>query len=55
MNPKMLNGKYLNGIMLADLCSTYIDAINNGAIPNIQSAWSYICQNECNKACGTAL
>ena len=25
-------------------------AINNGAVPNIESAWNYICKNECNKA-----
>ena len=43
MHPKKLNGKFLNGVMLADLCTTYIHAINNGAIPNIESAWSYIC------------
>ena len=25
-------------------------AINDGAIPNIENAWSYICKNECLKA-----
>lgn len=25
-------------------------AINNGAVPNIESAWNYICKAECSKA-----
>jgi len=50
MYPKMINGKMLNGEMLADICQTYCNAINDGAVPNIQSAWTYICQNECLKA-----
>ena len=51
MHPKILNGKLLNGAMVADLCETYCEAINNGAVPNIESAWTYICKNECHKAC----
>ena len=31
-------------------CSAYTDAINTGTLPNIQSAWSYVCQNECQRA-----
>ena len=55
MNPKTLEGKLLNGVMLADLTMTYVKAINEGAIPNIQSAWSYVCENECHKAKKLAL
>ena len=47
MKPKMLNGKLLNGEMLMSLCDNYVTAINNGAVPNIESAWSYICKDEC--------
>jgi hypothetical protein len=47
---KTLNGKKLNGIMLYNLALSYVDAINKGAVPNIESAWSYICKNECLKA-----
>jgi hypothetical protein len=25
-------------------------SINEGAVPNIENAWSYICENQCNKA-----
>lgn len=28
----------------------YINAINNGAVPNIESSWNYICKDECMKA-----
>jgi hypothetical protein len=44
--PKVLNGKVLNGEMLLELCIAYTDAINTGSVPNIQNAWSYVCQNE---------
>ena len=47
IKPKLLNGKRLNGEMLSNLCLSYVDAINKGAVPNIESAWSYICKNEC--------
>lgn len=46
----MINGKKLNGEMLYNLSLSYVDAINKGAIPNIETAWSYICKNECLKA-----
>lgn len=50
LKPKMLNGKLLNGEMLINLMNNYIAAINNGAIPNIENAWNYICKDECVKA-----
>lgn len=50
IKPKMMNGKKLNGDMLFNLCVTYVDAINKGVVPNIETAWSYICKNECLKA-----
>lgn len=45
-----MHGKKLNGEMLYNLSLSYVDAINKGAVPNIESAWSYICKNECQKA-----
>ena len=44
---KTLNGKKLSGSMLATLAEAYVTAINNGAVPNIETAWSYICKSEC--------
>ena len=40
-------GKAINGNMLAGLADSYVTAINNGALPNIATAWSYICENQC--------
>ena len=45
MKPKMLNGKILTGEMLYGVIQSYVNAINKGAVPNIESAWSYICKN----------
>ena len=41
--------------MLLELCYAYTEAINTGHIPNIQSAWSYVCQNECQRAIGESI
>lgn len=47
---KSLNNKPLNGHMLATLIENYISAINKGAVPTIENAWTYICKNECSRA-----
>jgi hypothetical protein len=49
ISPKILNGSQVTGEVLVDLCSSYVDAINNGSVPSIESAWDYICQFECEK------
>lgn len=41
--------------MLCDLFTTYVEAVNKGAVPNIQHAWTYICKNECEKAISEAV
>ena len=50
IKPKMMHDRKLNGEMLYNLALSYVEAINRGAVPNIESAWSYICKNECQKA-----
>ena len=40
--------------MYCDLVKSYVTAINNGAVPAIESAWTYICKNECQKAVAEA-
>ena len=47
VKPKQLNAKPLNGDMLFNLAKSYAEAINQGAVPSIESSWSYICKNEC--------
>ena len=55
VKPKMINGKALNGDMFWNLCKSYVDSINQGSIPSIESSWSYICKNECLKALDDAM
>ena len=50
IKPKKINGKTLNCAMFWNLMKSYVDAINKGAIPSIESSWAYICKNECLKA-----
>ena len=47
---KQLNGKNLTGEMLATLVENYVNAMNKGAVPSIESAWTYICKTECSRA-----
>jgi hypothetical protein len=46
IKPKTLNGKNITGKILIDLCRTYVEAINKGAVPNIQNAWNNICKDQ---------
>ena len=55
VKPKTLNGKKLNGEMLAHLTQNYVEAVNKGVVPNIENAWSYVCKNECQKGLQEAL
>lgn len=41
-----MNGKKITGPMLLKLAEVYVSAINEGAVPNIENAWTYICRNE---------
>ena len=50
IKPKSLNGRKLNCEMLYNLANSYVTAINTGAVPSIESSWSYICKNQCQKA-----
>lgn len=38
-----VQGVELNGSMLASLCTQYVQAMNEGQVPIIQDAWSYVC------------
>ena len=54
-DPKMMNGVPLDGVALVNLSIAYTQAINTGAVPSIQNAWSYICESKCQHALGDAL
>ena len=51
IKPKCLEGQKLNGEMYLSMMNSYIQAINEGAVPNIQNAWNYMCQEQCERAC----
>jgi hypothetical protein len=40
--------------MYCDLMTSYVSAINEGAVPVIESAWTHICNNESQKATAEA-
>ena len=44
---KSLNNKRMNGEMMAFLIESYVSSLNKGVAPNIETAWTYICKNEC--------
>ena len=50
IKPKTMHDKKLSGEMLFNLAKSYVESINKGVVPNIESSWSYICKNECLKA-----
>ena len=50
VKPKKMNGKYLDGELLLELCRTYVRTINQGDVPCIDLAWNGLCKNETLKA-----
>lgn len=47
---KTIDDKPLSGEMLVGLMKNWVRAINEGAVPNIESAWTYICRDQCHQA-----
>ena len=43
---KQLKGSVITGQMLVELAETYIEALNKGGIPVIETAWEYIQSND---------
>jgi hypothetical protein len=41
--PKIIKGECLDGPMYLSMLQSYLTAINNGSVPNIQNAWTYMC------------
>ena len=44
VRPKSLNGRFVTGETLLELCEAYTHAINQGNVPCIESAWTYVCK-----------
>eukprot|EP00826_Nyctotherus_ovalis_P013940 TRINITY_DN13837_c0_g1_i2.p1 TRINITY_DN13837_c0_g1~~TRINITY_DN13837_c0_g1_i2.p1 ORF type:complete len:145 (-),score=34.69 TRINITY_DN13837_c0_g1_i2:34-468(-) len=47
---KVVNGRRINGPMMANLCEIYTETINKGRVPSVEDAWSYVCRSQCETA-----
>lgn len=47
---KAVGGAELTGPLLAGLAATYVEAINDGAVPTIATAWQSVAEAECRRA-----
>ena len=43
---KEMNAKPINGKILAGLLESYVEALNKGAVPNINTAWEGVVEEE---------
>lgn len=41
---KKINGKAMDGSTWVELVQVYVQTINEGGVPNIESSWTYICK-----------
>ncbi|GJP83322.1 hypothetical protein CLOP_g13484 [Closterium sp. NIES-67] len=53
--PKRVGGTVMTGPILAGLTQTYIQALNNGAVPTILNSWLSVEETECRRAFEAAL
>jgi len=47
---KQVYGHAMDGETWISLLGLYVNAINNGTVPNIESAWTQICRNKAQAA-----
>ncbi|KAF9608690.1 hypothetical protein IFM89_010822 [Coptis chinensis] len=52
--PKQVGATVMTGPILAGLTQSFLDALNNGAVPTIASSWQSVEEAECRKAYDTA-
>jgi len=45
---KTINDINIDGRMLLSLAQSYVDSLNKGGIPTLQTAWNYMCINHSN-------
>ncbi|CAD8061518.1 unnamed protein product [Paramecium sonneborni] len=46
-SPKQIHSENVNGRMFCAMLDNYIEVINRGGVPNIDTAWDSILENEC--------
>lgn len=49
IKPKLFKNKVLSGKMILSLLTSIVDSLNQGAVPVIESSWTYVISNESNK------
>ncbi|KAL9236808.1 hypothetical protein vseg_011434 [Gypsophila vaccaria] len=52
--PKQVGATVMNGPMLAGITQSFLDALNQGAVPTITSSWQSVEEAECRRACDLA-
>ncbi|AQK69343.1 Guanylate-binding family protein [Zea mays] len=52
--PKQVAGTIMTGPVLAGITQSFLDAINNGAVPTISSSWQSVEEAECRRAYDSA-
>ncbi|EEC72987.1 hypothetical protein OsI_06894 [Oryza sativa Indica Group] len=52
--PKQVAGTVMTGPVLAGVTQSFLDAINNGAVPTISSSWQSVEEAECRRAYDSA-
>ncbi|KAJ3692265.1 hypothetical protein LUZ60_012615 [Juncus effusus] len=52
--PKQVGSTVMTGPILAGLTQSFLDAINNGAVPTISSSWQSVEESECRRAYDSA-
>ncbi|XP_022715822.1 guanylate-binding protein 4-like isoform X2 [Durio zibethinus] len=52
--PKQVGATILTGPVLIGITSSYLDALNNGAVPTISSSWQSVEEAECRRAYDSA-
>ncbi|KAG9447788.1 hypothetical protein H6P81_013916 [Aristolochia fimbriata] len=52
--PKQVGSTVMTGPILAGITQSFLDAINNGAVPTISSSWQNVEEAECRRAFETA-
>ncbi|KAK1321860.1 hypothetical protein QJS10_CPA03g00077 [Acorus calamus] len=48
--PKQVGGTVMTGPILAGITQSFLDALNNGAVPTISSSWQSVEEAECRRA-----
>lgn len=50
VKPKIINNNVVNGSMLLKATEAYVAAVNKGSVPNVENAWTYVVEQETEKA-----